>query len=475
MIPVILAGGSGTRLWPLSRALKPKQFIAINGESSLFQATLDRINKVSTEALDFGPPIIVCNEEHRFIVAEQCRSLCPTARNILLEPASRNTAPAIAAATLKALEGGDDPDLLVLAADHVIADNDAFEAALVVAKLEAGKGKIVTFGVIPTKPETGYGYIRTQTAVAAGAAPVEAFLEKPALDIAQTYLAQDNYVWNSGMLLFRASVMKAELERWCPEIIAAAQRALTHAAREHDFTWLNRAAFIESPNVSIDYAVMEKTTIASVVRLNCFWSDMGAWDSVWEAGAKDPLENCTRGDVVLHDVTASYVHSSHRLVTAIGLSNVVIVETADALLVTTRSHSQDVKKMVAHLSQQHRTEGVSHREVYRPWGKFDCVDQGVRYRVKRITVDPGQQLSVQLHHHRAEHWIVVSGTAKVQIADTQVLLSENQSTYIPIGVVHSLENPGIIPLELIEVQSGSYLGEDDIIRFEDRYGRLEVV
>ncbi|WP_349746718.1 mannose-1-phosphate guanylyltransferase/mannose-6-phosphate isomerase [Pseudomonas frederiksbergensis] len=475
MIPVILSGGSGTRLWPLSRALKPKQFMSIHGDLSLFQATLDRIKNLSAEGDSLSPPIIVCNEEHRFIVAEQSRSLDIKPQKILLEPSARNTAPAIAAATLTALENGDDPILLVLAADHVIADVDAFKASLALAKLEVNKGRIVTFGVVPTKPETGYGYIRTQTGAADGAAHVDAFIEKPDLETAQSYLAQGNYFWNSGMFMFRASVMKSELERLSPDIIVAAELSLANATHDQDFTRLSQVDFVNAPNVSIDYAVMEKTDIASVVTLNSSWSDLGAWDSVWEAGTKDENENCTQGDVLLQGVTNSYVHSSHRLVTVLGISDVVVVETSDAILVTTKDHSQDVKKIVSELTKNNRVEGASHREVYRPWGKYDSVDQGHRYQVKRITVKPGHKLSVQLHHHRAEHWIVVSGTANVQIADKQVLLTENQSTFIPIGVVHSLENPGRIPLELIEVQSGSYLGEDDIVRFEDRYGRLELV
>ncbi|NSX08440.1 mannose-1-phosphate guanylyltransferase/mannose-6-phosphate isomerase [Pseudomonas lini] len=475
MIPVILSGGSGTRLWPLSRALKPKQFISIHGDLSLFQATLDRIKNLSTEGESLSPPIIVCNEDHRFIVAEQSRSLDIKPQKILLEPTARNTAPAIAAATLAALEDGDDPILLVLAADHVISDINAFKASLALARVEVNKGRIVTFGVVPTKPETGYGYIRTQMNTAEGAAHVEAFVEKPDLETAQSYLAQGNYFWNSGMFMFRASVMKSELERLSPDIIVAAELSLSNAAHDHDFTRLNQVDFVNAPNVSIDYAVMEKTNIASVVILNSSWSDLGAWDSVWEAGLKDENENCIQGDVLLQGVTNSYVHSSHRLVTVLGISDVVVVETSDAILVTTKENSQDVKKIVSELTKNNRVESASHREVYRPWGKYDSVDQGHRYQVKRITVKPGHKLSVQLHHHRAEHWIVVSGTANVQIGDKQVLLSENQSTYIPIGVVHSLENPGRIPLELIEVQSGSYLGEDDIVRFEDRYGRLELV
>jgi mannose-1-phosphate guanylyltransferase/mannose-6-phosphate isomerase len=475
MIPVILSGGSGTRLWPLSRPLKPKQFMPLHGDLSLFQATLDRVKKLSTDNEVIYPPIVVCNEDHRFIVAEQSRSLDVKPQRILLEPTARNTAPAIAVATLSALADGDDPILLVLAADHVIPNVDGFRASLALAKLEVEKGRIVTFGVVPTKPETGYGYIRTEVNTAGGAAHVDAFVEKPDLETAQTYLAEGNYLWNSGMFMFRASTMKSELERLCPDILVAAEDSLANAAHDQDFTRLNRKDFASAPDVSIDYAVMEKTSIASVVVLNSSWSDLGAWDSVWEAGLKDENENCTQGDVVLQGVKNSYVHSSHRLVTVLGISDVVVVETSDAILVTTKDQSQDVKKIVLQLSNNNRVESASHREVYRPWGKYDSVDQGHRYQVKRITVKPGQKLSVQLHHHRAEHWIVVSGTANVQIGDKQILLTENQSTYIPIGVVHALENPGKIPLELIEVQSGSYLGEDDIVRFEDRYGRVELI
>lgn len=417
----------------------------------------------------------MCNEEHRFIVAEQSRSLDVIPQKILLEPTARNTAPAIAAATLSALADGDDPILLVLAADHVIGDTQAFNAALTLAKVEVNKGKIVTFGVVPTKPETGYGYIRTQAAAVDGAAHVDAFVEKPDGDRARLPGTRQLLLEQRHVHVPR---LGDEGRAGAPEPGDHGGRgtmSLSNAAHDQDFTRLSQVDFVNAPNVSIDYAVMEKTHIASVVILDSPWSDLGAWDSVWEAGLKDQNQNCTQGDVLLQDVTNSYVHASHRLVTVAGINDVVVVETADAILVTTKDHAQDVKKIVAQLTEKHRIESTSHREVYRPWGKYDSVDQGYRYQVKRITVKPGHKLSVQLHHHRAEHWIVVSGTANVQIADKQVLLTENQSTYIPIGVVHSLENPGRIPLELIEVQSGSYLGEDDIIRFEDRYGRLELV
>lgn len=473
MIPVLLSGGSGTRLWPLSRAHKPKQFIALHGDFSLFQAALDRVKKLPLSGETLPDPIVVCNEDHRFIVAEQCRSMNIKFPHIILEPVARNTAPAIAVAMLSALQGGDDPILLVLAADHLIADVDAFRASIALAKLEVDQGRIVSFGVVPTQAETGYGYIRAALSPQCGVAHVAAFIEKPDLQTARQYIADGNYLWNSGMFMFRASVMKAELERLCPSVVDAAAAALANAAHDQEFTRLDAKAFTRAPSLSIDYAVMEKTPIASVVKLQSDWNDLGAWDAVWDAGLKDEQGNCTRGDVMLQGVINSYVHSSHRLVTVSGVSDVVVVETADAILVTSKCQAQNVKELVAELATHQRVESFCHREVYRPWGKYDLIDHGHRYQVKRITVTPGHKLSVQLHHHRAEHWIVVSGTANVHIGDKQILLTENQSTYIPVGVVHALENPGKIPLELIEVQSGAYLGEDDIVRFEDRYGRTD--
>lgn len=469
MIPVILSGGSGTRLWPLSRALHPKQFIKLLDDASLFQNTVERLR-----GLNAGPvaPIIVSNESHRFIVAEQCRAIGVQPKAILLEPVGRNTAPAIAAAALAAQANGDDPILLILAADHAIKDVASFEASVKAGVAAAEAGKLVTFGIVPTAPETGYGYIQvSEASTSLAPVPVQAFVEKPDLATAQQYVAGGCHLWNSGMFMFKASVIIGELELHCPAVLKAARNALAAAKSDLDFIRLDSAAFSESPDDSIDYAVMEKTDKAMVVPMAAGWSDVGAWGSVWATLDRDGANNALKGDVFTSSVTNSYIYAGHRLVTALGLDNVVIVETSDAVLVARMDQVQDVKKLVDQLKAKNRSEVTAHREVFRPWGSYDSIDNGGRYQVKRITVKPGQKLSVQMHHHRAEHWIVVSGTAKVQVGDKDILLTENQSTYIPVGVVHALENPGKIPLELIEVQSGAYLGEDDIVRFEDRYGR----
>jgi mannose-1-phosphate guanylyltransferase/mannose-6-phosphate isomerase len=476
MIPVILSGGSGTRLWPLSRSTFPKQFLNVTAAESLFQLTLERLDGLQEIASTSLAPIVITNEAHRFIVAEQTRAVGVTPRTILLEPVARNTAPAIAAAAVAASADGQDPLLLVLAADHVIHDVKAFQAAVRAGVAAAHDGKLVTFGVLPVSPETGYGYIRVAEAVDAQAAPqlqaVQAFVEKPDLQTAQGYLADGRHLWNSGMFLFKASAYLQELERYAPEIARAARAAVLDGQRDLDFLRLDAQAFGRSPEDSIDYAVMEKTDKAVVVPLGAGWSDVGAWSAVWQVSDKDADGNSLRGDVVLHDVHGSHIHADHRLVSVLGLDDVVVVETSDAVLVASKDKVQDVKKIVEQLKLQDRSEVSLHRKVYRPWGAYDSIDRGQRYQVKCITVKPGAKLSVQMHHHRAEHWIVVSGTAKVHIDGKEVLLSENQSTYIPLGAVHALENPGKIPLELIEVQSGAYLGEDDIVRFEDRYGRV---
>lgn len=469
MIPVILSGGSGTRLWPLSRALHPKQFIKLLDDASLFQNTVDRVRGLQAGSVS---PIIVCNESHRFIVAEQCRAIGVQPHTILLEPVGRNTAPAIASAALAALAGGTDPVLLILAADHAIKNVDAFEASIKAGLPAAEDGKLVTFGIVPSAPETGYGYIRVgQPSTELSPVPVEAFVEKPDLVTAQSYVAGGRHLWNSGMFMFKASAILGELEKHCPAVLAAARAAFETAKTDLDFVRLDPKAFAASPDDSIDYAVMEKTDKAMVVPMDAGWSDVGAWGSVWQTLDRDGNDNALKGDVVTSGVTGSYIHAGHRLVAALGLEDVVIVETSDAVLVAAKDKVQDVKKIVDQLKAGNRGEATAHREVFRPWGSYDSIDHGGRYQVKRITVKPGQKLSVQMHHHRAEHWIVVSGTAKVQLGEKDILLTENQSTYIPVGVVHALENPGKIPLELIEVQSGPYLGEDDIVRFEDRYGR----
>ena len=470
MIPVILSGGSGSRLWPLSRAMHPKQFLTLNGDQSLFQATLSRLAGIQDGPLT---PIVVSNEDHRFLVAEQCRALGINPQAILLEPIGRNTAPAIAAAVVKALATGRDELLLVLPADHVFDDLNALHKAFEAGTPAARDGRIVTFGIVPNKAETGYGYIR----VAEKSDEIQAvqeFVEKPDLATAEQYLADGRYYWNSGMFLFQASSMLAQLEEHAPQVLVAVQAALKNAKEDLDFTRLDTMAFATAENISIDYAVMERSNQVSVVPLDAGWNDVGSWSAVWEIAEKDSQGNASRGDVMLEATRNAYVHAEHRMVSVLGLDDVIVVETADAVMVAAKDKAQDVKLLVDRIKQSARTEATNHRKVYRPWGAYDSIDHGPRYQVKRITVAPGQKLSVQMHHHRAEHWIVVTGTAKVSIGDKQILLTENQSTYIPVGVVHALENPGKIPLEMIEVQSGGYLGEDDIVRFEDRYGRVDV-
>ncbi|MCC6076896.1 mannose-1-phosphate guanylyltransferase/mannose-6-phosphate isomerase [Pseudomonas sp. GCM10022188] len=467
IIPVVMAGGSGTRLWPLSRQLNPKQFLKISHEkSSMLQSTLCRLSGIDTSA-----PILICNEQHRFLAAEQLRQLDLEGATILLEPVARNTAPAIALAALQAIEEAGNPLLLVLAADHLIQDVAAFHASIRTALPLAADGKLVTFGIVPTHPETGYGYIEQGASVGAGGYAVNRFVEKPDLATARDYLATGNYFWNSGMFLFRASRYLEELERFQPAILAACRAALAGGKQDMHFTRVDAAAFAACPEDSIDYAVMEKTADAAMVPLDAGWSDIGSWSALWDVSAKDAEGNVFKGDVLGQATRNTYVHADSRLVTTVGVEDLVIVETKDAVLVAHKDKVQDVKKIVERIKADDRQEHVNHREVYRPWGMYDSIDNGHRYQVKRITVQPGAKLSVQMHHHRAEHWIVVSGTAKVTNGDKTYLVTENQSTYIPIGQVHALENPGVIPLELIEVQSGSYLGEDDIVRFEDKYGR----
>ena len=471
-IPVILSGGSGSRLWPLSRALRPKQFLGVTDEKTLFQLTLDRLSGLISPIA----PIVVANDDHRFLVAEQCKELGVTPRALLLEPLARNTAPAIAAAAITASAHGEDPVLLVLPSDHIFSDIPAFEAAVRRGLQAAEQGAMVTFGIVPTRPETGFGYVRAVSGSGAanddGARPVEAFVEKPSAERAKDYVRSGNYFWNSGMFMFRASVYRMELQRHCPKMLAAVQQAVVRAKSDLDFIRLDKEAFSQSPSDSIDYAVMEKTDQAVVVPLDAGWSDVGAWSAVWEVLPRDPQGNAKRGDVVLESAKNSYVHAEYRLVTLLGVQDLVVVETSDAVLVAHKDHVQDVKKLVDSLKAQGRSEVQSHREVFRPWGAYDSIDHGPRYQVKRITVKPGARLSLQMHHHRAEHWVVVSGTARVVLGDKELLLAENQSVYIPVGEKHSLENPGKVDLELIEVQSGSYLGEDDIVRFEDKYGRV---
>ncbi|MEN8426841.1 mannose-1-phosphate guanylyltransferase/mannose-6-phosphate isomerase [Acinetobacter schindleri] len=475
MIPVILSGGSGTRLWPLSRSNYPKQFLPITEERTLFQLTLERISNLNQSLINFHNPIIVTNDNHRFIVAEQLRQENVNAK-ILLEPVARNTAPAIAAAAQLALSYGEDPVLLILAADHVIQQQDAFNQSIQVGLAAAEAGQLVTFGVVPTSPETGYGYIKAtghiEKTQSTQAYPVEKFVEKPDLTTAQDYLAEGSYLWNSGMFMFKASVYLQELEKYNPAIAKNAQASVQNSKNDLDFIRLNKDHFEQSPEDSIDYAVMEHTDKAVVVPLCADWNDVGAWKSVWEVSQKDENGNSLRGDVIAQDTHNSLIHAETRLVSTLGLENIVVIETADAVLVADQSKVQDIKKIVEHLKSNQRSEIESHRKVFRPWGSYDSIEHGSRYQVKCIVVNPGQKLSLQMHHHRAEHWIIVNGTAKVRKGDETIILTENQSIYIPLGETHALENPGKVPLELIEVQSGSYLGEDDIVRFEDVYGRV---
>lgn len=463
--PVILSGGSGTRLWPLSRKSRPKQFLAITSEQTMFQETLLRLNT----PIISSQPMVICSDDHRFMVAEQLRELDITAESIILEPIGRNTAPAL---TIAALTSDPEALLLILPSDHVINNKQAFHDALSVAQPLAEAGKIVTFGIVPTHAETGFGYIEANMS-SNNSHPISRFVEKPNADTAQQYIEAGNFFWNSGMFLFKASTLIEEMREFRPDILNACEQALEQSSHDMDFTRLESTSFEQCPSESIDYAVMEKTDHGVVVPLDAGWSDLGSWTSLWETAEKDADNNVIRGDVLQKNSTNCYIHSEHRLVTTLGMDKAIVVETADAVMVAHPDHVQDVKSLVDQLKENSRSESESHRKIYRPWGKYDSIDVGERYQVKRITVNPGAKLSVQMHHHRAEHWIVVSGTAKVTIDDVERLLSENESTYVPIGSVHSLENPGKVPVEMIEVQSGSYLGEDDIVRFEDLYGRTK--
>ncbi len=468
IVPVILAGGTGSRLWPLSRELYPKQLIALVNQNSMLQDTVLRTLGIA----GIAAPLIICNEEHRFMVAEQMRQTGINPAAIILEPFGRNTAPAAALAALEAIKDGQNPVLLVLPADHAIADKAAFHRAVEAGRSYAEAGKLVTFGILPKGPETGYGYIRAdRNDPDADAHTVAAFVEKPDRSTAEQYVKSGDYFWNSGIFMFTAECSLAELNKFQPAMVAACRAAYEGSTRDMDFTRLSREAFATCPIDSIDYAVMEKTTEAMVVPLDAGWSDVGSWSALWEIGDQDASGNVLKGDVLVHESKGCFISAESRLVASVGLEDHIIVETSDAVLVARKDRVQGVKAIVSQLKSQNRQEAVIHRKVYRPWGSYQCVDCDVRFQVKRISVNPGAALSLQMHHHRAEHWIVVKGTARITRGDETVLLSENQSTYIPIGVTHRLENPGVIPLELIEVQSGSYLGEDDIVRFEDVYGR----
>jgi mannose-1-phosphate guanylyltransferase/mannose-6-phosphate isomerase len=502
--PVIMAGGSGTRLWPLSRAGYPKQFLVLHGNQSLLQQAAQRLMALQGAAA----PLVVGNEEHRFLILDQLREAGCTPSAVMLEPAGRNTAPAVTLAalqaaqdTLKAAEGGADPVLVITPADQTVTDPTAFTAALEHAVREAAQGAVVILGITPDRPETGYGYIQADACLTAGSAsstgeaagaapgigsgtgpdasllarPVRRFVEKPDATTAAAYLAEGGYFWNGGIFVLRASTWLAALQRFRPDILAATRAAFDARSTDALFVRPDKAAFEAVPAESVDYAVLEKCPGSGIdirmVPLDAGWNDLGAWDAVWQVAPQDAQGNAATGDVLLHDSQRTLVHATHRLVGVIGLQDVVVVETADAVLVSDRARSQEVKAIVGALGRQQREEHNLHRKVHRPWGWYDSVDAGERFQVKRIGVKPGASLSLQKHHHRAEHWIVVRGTAEVTCGDKKVLLTENQSTYIPLGEVHRLANPGKVWLEIIEVQSGSYLGEDDIVRFEDSYGR----
>ena len=468
--PIIIAGGSGTRLWPLSRSGYPKQFLALVGELTMFQQTIERLNGLSHDSCVF-----ICNEEHRFLAAEQVRNLGIQHGGILLEPAGRDTAPAIALAAFHALKNNAEAILLVLAADHVIENKSAFHEAVTIAHNHAKNDKLVTFGIVPTSPEIGYGYIKR------GCETIEAFevgrfVEKPDLDTAKNYVDSGEYYWNSGMFMYKASRYLAVLKQYRPEIYAACQKAMNVETPDLDFIRIEEEAFLACPTESVDYAVMEPACANGngdvvVVPLDAGWSDVGSFAALWEVSPQDADGNSFKGDVKSVNTKNTLVRSGQRLIATVGIEDLIIIDTKDSLLIAHKDHTQDVKKIVNELKAERRTEVRINREVYRPWGKYDSIDSGPRFQAKRITVNPGAKLSIQMHHHRSEHWIIVTGTAKVTNGDKTILLTENQSTYIPLGTIHALENPGKVPLELIEVQTGTYFGEDDIVRFEDRYGR----
>lgn len=475
IIPVILAGGSGTRLWPLSRQHYPKQLLKLFGDTTMLQQTLLRLVGLP----NLAAPIVVCNEEHRFMVAEQLHEIGHVDASIILEPMARNTAPALALAALHAASISPDAILLVLSADHMIRDVNEFQHKVTVAVEAARLGHLVTFGVQPTCPETGYGYIKTDLSKnqavdqssTKGFFPVVQFVEKPDLPTAQHYLDEGCYFWNSGMFVFRTDIFLRELQAQSADVVLSAEKAKAKAVQDLDFIRVNREAFSSAPNISIDYALMEKSTNVVCVPLDAGWSDVGDWKSFWELSDKDASGNSLIGDSIDIGSTNTLVFSHDKLVATLGVNNLMIINTPDAVLVADKSQAQQVKSIITQIQKQKRSEHLQHREIYRPWGCFDAIDDGERYQVNRIRVKPGASLSLQLHHHRAEHWIVVKGTALVQKGDETMLLSENESTYIPVGTKHRLSNPGKIPLEIVEVQSGSYLEDDDVIRYEDSYGR----
>jgi mannose-1-phosphate guanylyltransferase/mannose-6-phosphate isomerase len=471
IVPVILAGGSGTRLWPLSREMYPKQLINLINEKTMLQETIMRLSDLE----NIGNPIVICNDNHRFMVAEQLREIEVTTESILLEPVGRNTAPALAIAALKLLSQGVNPLLLVLPADHIIKEVSVFHDALNSGESFAQEGFLVTFGIVPEMAETGYGYIRKGDQLSGSGSTevfkIAAFVEKPDKKTAEEYVKSGLYCWNSGMFMFKASQVIEELKKYAPEIVEACERTLNSGKEDLDFFRLDAEAFEACPSNSIDYALMEKTDKGVMVSLKAGWDDLGSWEALWKVGEKNKNGNVVQGDVLTHDVKNSYLKATHRMIAAVGLENHIIIETSDAVLVSPRDRVQEVKQFVDQLKSNKRSEAILHRKVYRPWGVYEGIDISGRFQVKRITVNPGSILSLQKHFHRSEHWIVVKGTAIVTKGDDTFILKEDESTYIPLGEIHRLENPGKIDLELIEVQSGSYLGEDDIVRFEDVYGR----
>ena len=480
LVPVILCGGSGTRLWPLSRETYPKQFLALAGEHTMLQDTALRLQGLPDSVALDASPIVVCNAEHRFLAAGQLAGVGIAHARIVLEPVGRNTAPALTLAALQARAGGADPILLAMPADHVITDRAALHTAVVQAHAVASQGAMVTFGIVADRPETGYGYIQRGAAHLHDSYRIASFAEKPDAATAQRYLDSGEYLWNSGLFMVRASVWLHALAHCRADILQACEQAMAQAVRDLDFVRPDTAAFAACPSDSIDYAVMERLPVrpdldipACVLPLQAGWSDLGAWDALWDVSVRDSGNNATVGDAVLHDCTDSLLLANSRLVAGVGLHNIVVIETPDAVLVADKSQTQSVKHIVARLKAQGHALANTHRKIHRPWGWYDSIDGGERFQVKRIVVNPGASLSLQKHHHRAEHWVVVSGTAEITNGDKVLLLTENQSTYIPLGEVHRLANPGAIPLEIIEVQSGSYLGEDDIVRFEDYYGRTK--
>lgn len=482
--PVVLSGGSGTRLWPLSREHYPKQLLPLLGDATLLQQTVERTDGLARidGSIEVSDPIIVCNAEHRFLIAEQIRQMGRQTAAIVLEPVGRNTAPALTLTALAAVAKGDDPVLLVMAADHAIEKRELFHRAIIDGLSLAAQGYLVTFGIVPTHAETGYGYIRIGDSISPkGARVIHSFVEKPDKKTAASYLADGGYLWNSGMFLMRASAWMSAIRKYSPEIARVCEQVFACGRKDMDFLRLDEALFTLCPSDSIDYAVMEKLSErgasvpgvigGAVIPLDAGWSDIGAWDSLWQVTARDSQDNVVVGDVFQQDCTNSYLASHSRLLACLGVENLIVVETSDAVMVARKDHAQNVKNIVKWLNEKKRPESQTHQRVYRPWGSYESVVEGPRFQVKRIIVNPEAALSLQMHHHRAEHWIVVTGTARVTRGDEVFLLGENQSTYIPLGVTHRLENPGKMPLEMIEVQSGSYLGEDDIVRFEDQYGR----